>query len=156
MNPAMVYAEVKKQPLATLIYEYERVTEGEVGIRVWKRRATTESIRNWKGRPRYVPIAELSAVEAEERRRKRRLYCSNMSPAVKSKRKKTSKEYDDGRKEEVKKNRKSRARPCDSTGMKQKNRKPLLLANCITCNMVPRKKGSDKCNPCQLAVFFSM
>jgi hypothetical protein len=31
----------------------------------------------------------------------------------------------------------------------------VALANCITCNMVPRKQGSDKCNPCQLAVFFS-
>jgi hypothetical protein len=28
-------------------------------------------------------------------------------------------------------------------------------SNCITCNMVPRKKGSGKCHPCQLAVFFS-
>ena len=26
---------------------------------------------------------------------------------------------------------------------------------CIICNMVPRKQHSDKCNPCQLAVFFS-
>ena len=30
-----------------------------------------------------------------------------------------------------------------------------VRANCITCNMVPRKQGSDKFNPCQLAVFFS-
>jgi hypothetical protein len=29
------------------------------------------------------------------------------------------------------------------------------VANCITCNMVPRNHMSDKCNPCQLAVFFS-
>jgi hypothetical protein len=29
------------------------------------------------------------------------------------------------------------------------------LSNCITCKMVPRRKNSDKCHPCQLAVFFS-
>jgi hypothetical protein len=34
-------------------------------------------------------------------------------------------------------------------------RAPKEVANCITCNMVPRKHYSDKCNPCQLAVFFS-
>ena len=28
-------------------------------------------------------------------------------------------------------------------------------ANCITCKMVPRQGQSDKCNQCQLAVFFS-
>ena len=27
--------------------------------------------------------------------------------------------------------------------------------NCITCKMVPRQGLSDKCNQCQLAVFFS-
>jgi hypothetical protein len=27
--------------------------------------------------------------------------------------------------------------------------------NCITCKMVPRQGQSDKCNQCQLAVFFS-
>ena len=30
-----------------------------------------------------------------------------------------------------------------------------VLANCITGKMVPRKQYSNKCNPCQLAVFFS-
>ena len=29
------------------------------------------------------------------------------------------------------------------------------LTNCITCKMVPRQRRSDKCNQCQLAVFFS-
>jgi hypothetical protein len=29
------------------------------------------------------------------------------------------------------------------------------LSNCITCKMVPRAHKSDKCNQCQLAVFFS-
>ena len=47
MDPAKVWAEVRKKPLDTLIYDYERVTEGEVGIRVWKRKATVESRRNW-------------------------------------------------------------------------------------------------------------
>jgi hypothetical protein len=120
MDPLMVCAEVKNTPLETLVYEYERVTPGEVGIMVWKRRATTESRRNWKGRPRYVPIAELPAVEADERRRKYRWWYSNSSPATKSKRKKTRKKYDDGRKEEAKKNRKGRKEEA------KKNRKPGL------------------------------
>jgi hypothetical protein len=39
--------------------------------------------------------------------------------------------------------------------VKAANMPHVALANCITCNKVPRKQGSDKCNPCQLAVFFS-
>jgi hypothetical protein len=70
MDPKMIYAEVKNKPLETLIYEYERVTEGEAGIRVWKRKATqtkTKAFRNWIRRS-YVPISELNAVDAAKRR----------------------------------------------------------------------------------------
>jgi hypothetical protein len=53
-----------------LIYEYERVTEGEVGIRAWKREVTgtkTKAFRNWIRRS-YVPISKLNAVDAAKRR----------------------------------------------------------------------------------------
>jgi hypothetical protein len=35
------------------------------------------------------------------------------------------------------------------------NRTAAPRTNCITYNMVPRQGQSDKCNQCQLAVFFS-
>jgi hypothetical protein len=35
MDPQMVYAEAKKMGFKTLIYEHERVTQGEVGINFW-------------------------------------------------------------------------------------------------------------------------
>jgi hypothetical protein len=44
----------------------------------------------------------------------------------------------------------TKVRACVKAGMTK-----CAMANCITCKVVPRKKGSDKCNPCQLAVFFS-
>jgi hypothetical protein len=44
----------------------------------------------------------------------------------------------------------TKVRACVKAGMTK-----CALANCITCKMVPRKQHSDKCNSCQLAVFFS-
>ena len=86
------------------------MTEGEVGIRVWKRKATVESRRNWIKSRGYVPICKLSAVDAEERRRKGRLW-------YKAKGKTKAKQYNDGRKEEAKKKRKPKShRPMRNRG----------------------------------------
>ena len=35
------------------------------------------------------------------------------------------------------------------------NKTAAPRTNCITCKLVPRQGHSDKCNPCQLAVFSS-
>ena len=35
-------------------------------------------------------------------------------------------------------------------------RRAPTRTNCITCKMVPREHLSEKCNQCQLAVFFNM
>ena len=51
----------------------------------------------------------------------------------------------------------TKVRACVKAG-KTKSKRPRMakrMANCITCKMVPRKQFSDKCSPCQLAIFFS-
>jgi hypothetical protein len=74
MDPQMVYAEVKKMGFKTRICDYERVTQGEAGIRFWKVTGTkTKVFRKWLRRS-YVPTSQLTDVDAEERRQKYRLW----------------------------------------------------------------------------------
>jgi hypothetical protein len=42
----------------------------------------------------------------------------------------------------------------DGSGMGTKVRACQKQASCVTCKVARSKKGSDKCNPCALAVFF--
>jgi hypothetical protein len=43
----------------------------------------------------------------------------------------------------------------DSKWQHNNRTRPSTRANCITCKVVPRQGPTDKCNQCQLAVFFS-
>jgi hypothetical protein len=66
MDPQMVYAEVKKTGFKTRICDYERVTQGEAGIRFWKVTGTkTKVFRKWLRRS-YVPTSQLTDVDAED------------------------------------------------------------------------------------------
>jgi hypothetical protein len=60
---------------------------------------------------------------------------------------------------ETKQRNKYALNPKNKDGLDSKwqhsNRTAAPRTNCITCKMVPRQGQSDKCNQCQLAVFFS-